>query len=406
MICLAGKAKAKTDVTEDKPVKEVSKKDKIAAAMGAINTKFGKKTIGTLTQMADDFKIEFIETESAMVNKMLYGGWVIGKISEIYGPPDSGKTSNALSTIGWNMKKDPNFTAGWFETEGHFDVKYATETFGIDPERFTIWSMQDYGAENGLDILEGLLRSGAFNFIAVNTVAGLTPRKELDGSMSDEHMALQARMMSRLMRKIVAIASVKRTHVQFINQVRSTMGMGNDVPAGGKALAFWARQRMFMKAGFIEKDDAQKGYDPDIFKKIESAVKKNTCATLNPYRKCTYFVEYGVGIDTVGELPQLAASAGIIVLRGAWHYEYEPGTEKPIVLPNGDFARWQGAGAFRNYLRSHPEYAASIRARVSGDIFEIKSMTEDEIKEAKAEEDLLTADLKDEDPNIDVAEVG
>jgi recombination protein RecA len=236
--------------------------------------------------------------------------------------------------------------------------------------------------------------------MVVNTVAGLTPKKEMEGSVGDQDMALIARMMSKLMRKIAAIAAKQKTHVAFVNQVRSTMGMGNDVPAGGKALAYWARQRVYMKAGFIEEADKSKGYDPEIFKKIETRVTKNTCATSYPYKKCTYYVEYGVGIDKIGELPSLAISAGVITLKGAWHYEYEPGTEKLVTLPNGDFARWQGVGAFRGYLREHPEYVESLRARVSGEIFTVDTMSDDEVEDAKAEEAALTADLKDEKDDV------
>ena len=404
---------AKKEVVDQEVVapvaKVLSKKELIAQSMTKINKQFGAKTVGTLSSKIEEFKIEYIKTRSLAYNKMLHGGFVKGRISEIYGNQDSGKTSISLDTIGYNMQMDPNFYAGWFETEGHFDINYAI-SFGIDPERFTVWSMEDYGAEGGLDILEAQIRTGAYNMITVNTVAGLTPKKELEGEMIAQDVALQARMMSKLMRKIVAIASKKGTHVQFINQVRVNVGSygGGSIPNGGKALAFWASQRLNHNGGFIEAEEKAKGYDPELFKKIDVSVKKNRCSSMgNPYQKCTYYAEYGVGIDQIGTLPDQAVEFGIIKKNGNWCVDAASvdtkGKAVPKILPDGTKLAWPGAGGFRAYLREHPEYVEELRNRIEAliggpiDIAPVECMSVEEVDQAKIEQAELEAGLEGTD---------
>ena len=380
-----------------------NKKDAIKQAMVAINKKFGAGTVGTLTEKMSEFEIKYIPTRSAAFNSMLYGGFGVGKIVEIFGQQDSGKTSICLDTIGYNMQKDPEFTAGWFETEGHFDVDYAVNFFGIDPDRFTVWSIEDFGAERGLDVLESLLRTGAYNMIVVNTVAGLTPKSELESNMEDRSVAEQARMMSKLMRKVTAVASKKKTTMIFVNQVRTNVGayMGGDVPAGGKALAFWASQRIYMRSGFIDAEDKKRGYDGDNFKKIDALVKKNRLSALqNPYQKCTYFVEYGKGIDTIGELPLICVEMGILQKAGAFFKDID--NKGNIKVFNGHKLQFQGVGALRGFLQANPDYAEELQNRIAaitGNRIEQKAqlMTDEEIEEAKKEQAELESGLEGTD---------
>lgn len=386
---------------ETKP-KVKTKIDMLKATMAKINASFGEGTIGTLTEKAKELAIEFIETRSAAYNSVLHGGLAKGRISEIYGPSDSGKTSILLDTIGYNMTINPDFTAGWFETEGHFDMEYATKTFGIDPERFAIWSMSDYGAEKGLDILESFLRSSTLDILVVNTVAGLTPKTELDADMEKQHMALQARMMSKLMRKIVAIATKTNTHVSFINQIRSDIGSSGpmgapNVTPGGAALKFYSSQRIMMKNGFMKAEDTAKGYDSETFKRIDVQVKKNRMSTgKNPYQKCSYYIEYGVGIDTIGEIPMLVEEYEVLKKSGSWFFDID--SKGKTKVRNGVELKWQGKGNFRDYLNENPDYVEELRERIAlagASIVDVQAMDANEIEAGKLEDELAEQTLKD-----------
>lgn len=401
-----------------KAEKELSKKDKIKQALAGINSKLGANTVGTLTQKIKDFEIIQHATKCMAFNQMLHGGLVEGGIIEFYGPPDSGKTSMALDFLGYMMNNDPDFTAAWYETEGLFDSDFAINTFGIDPERLTAYeTLETGGAEKGLDVFESLIRSGLYNCIVCNTVAGLTPKVELEGNMEDQQVAAQARMMSKLMRKIVAVARKRHCMVIFINQVRTNVGgyKGGDISVGGQALRFFASQRVNFRGGFIEAEDKTKGYDPELFKKIDCSTKKNRLNHgKNPYQKCTYFVEYGVGIDMVGELPDIVIDLGILVKNG--NYFVEPsgkvdakGKVIPKLAADGSKIQWNGAGAFRKHLREHPEYVDDLRKRieaVGGSVqTTVQSMTDEEIDGAKQEDAEALEFLKESKADISEADL-
>ena len=145
------------------------KQKSLNQAMAKINKQFGADTVKLVGQHLEDMKIRRYPTPSLEVNEMLCGGFVVGKIVELYGENSSGKTSLALETIAHNMKLDPNFTAGFFETEESYDPNYA-KMLGIDLDRFVYWDQQEHGAEKGLDILNALVNSGQFNMIVVNSV--------------------------------------------------------------------------------------------------------------------------------------------------------------------------------------------------------------------------------------------
>jgi recombination protein RecA len=374
--------------------KKSSKLDMLNMAMKKIKSSFGEEKIGTLREKKDEMKIEFIKTKSSALNKALNGGLAKGKISEIYGPSQAGKTSTLLETIGYNMSLDPEFVAGWFETEGHFDYDYAVGTFNIDPDRFIVWSMEDEGAEDGLDMLESILRSGALDILVVNTVAGLTPKSEIDAKMAKMTIGLQARMMSKLMRKLTAVTNRLGTHISFVNQIRSdinaTGSMGTPTTTtGGAALSFYASQRIYQKIGFIKEEDKSKGYNQDEFKKIDVQIRKNRLATgRNAFQKCTYFVEYGVGTDVVGEIPTLVEEYGILKKSGAWFYDLDDDGE--VKVRNGKPLKWQGRGAFRKYLLEDTGYYEELRERIENigvkEIDQVSSMSEEEIEKAEKEE--------------------
>ena len=145
------------------------KKKSLTAVMNKINKQFGVNTVKIAGEHAEEMSIKLYPTTSPEVNEMLYGGFAQGKIIELYGPNSSGKTSLAMETVAYNMKIDPEFTAGFFETEESYDPEYA-RMLGIDLDRFVYWDQREYGAEKGLDILIALVASGEFNMIIVNSV--------------------------------------------------------------------------------------------------------------------------------------------------------------------------------------------------------------------------------------------
>ena len=171
----------------------------------------------------DELKYKFIPTASESLNVALNGGFAVGKIIEIAGESSSGKTSLALETIALDHKNDPDSIWGWLDTEGDFDADYATLK-GVDLDRLIVWEIDDAGAEQGLDKLEMLIRSHALKGVIINSVTGLVPSKELESEMEKQEVALQARMMSKLMRKITAICNRTETTVIFINQLRTNVG--------------------------------------------------------------------------------------------------------------------------------------------------------------------------------------
>lgn len=394
-------AAKKPEVVEpkEKVAKVLTKKERIAQTMGAINKQYGAGTVGNLKDKAKDFEIIQRTTKCQAFNQMLHGGFADGTIIELYGTPDAGKTSMAFDFIGYRQSLDEDFHAGWYETEGLFDIDYAVGTFGIDPERFSAFEMAEAGgAEKGLDVLETLVRSGDYNCMVINTIAGLTPAAEINSDMSQQLMGTHARLISKLLRKITAVARKKRCTLIFINQVRTDIGgyKGPEIATGGLALRFWASQRVAFRAGFIEAEEKAKGYDPAFFKKIDCTVKKNRISHgKNPYQKCTYYVEYGVGIDMIGEIPDIAVELGILNKSGAFYsdpsdvIDKKTGKAIPRVV-DGVKYQWQGGGQLRTYLRDTPDYVAELRARIEGAggaiTTTVTAMSAEEIDEAKTEE--------------------
>lgn len=203
-----------------------AKRKLLNKAMDSINKKAGRTVIGRVTdpEIAELVRIDFMPTPSVEMNLMLGGGFPRGKIIELFGEHASGKTSIAIETMALDMKTDPDAFWYWYETEGSFDIDYAKQFDGFDEDRLIIGHIEDEGAEKGLDHLEAMLRTGQFAGIIVNSVAGLTPSAEMAEEMGKQSIALQARMMSKLMRKITGVASKNKTMMIFINQFRTNIG--------------------------------------------------------------------------------------------------------------------------------------------------------------------------------------
>lgn len=326
------------------------KKKKLAGVMAGINKKFGGATVNFVSDIQDELAIKYYPTPSHEFNTMLGGGMARGKIVELYGENSSGKTSMAIETIAHNQKLDPNFTAGWFETEGSIDPEQL-EAFGVDMDRLVYWDQKDVGAEQGFDILRSLVSSGEFDMIICNSVAGLCPTKEVEDEMDKANIALTARMLSKLFRVITGAADKHGTSLVFINQIRANVGVlfGNpETTTGGKALAFYASQRVGMRRVKLEKADP---ITEDEGLKVRCRTQKNRYAKGNPYKVCDYIAIYGVGIDSVSELPDILEREGILSKSGSWYYWKDDNGDNKVF--DGQECKWRSRSVLVEELRDN-----------------------------------------------------
>jgi len=290
---------------------EVQQKEKtLDLAISQIEKQFGQ---GSIMRMGEDsiVKIESISTGSISLDAALgIGGIPRGRITEIYGPESSGKTTLTLHIIA-EAQKTGGYAA-FIDAEHAMDPEYAKK-LGVDTDNLLI-SQPDTG-EQALDITETLVRSGALDIIVIDSVAALVPKAELDGDMGDSHMGLQARLMSQALRKLTGSVSKSRTSVIFINQIRHKIGVmfGNpETTTGGNALKFYASIRLdIRRIGQIKEGDQVVG------NRTRVKVVKNKVAP--PFKNTEFDIMYGEGISYEGDLLDLAVQADIVNKMGAWY---------------------------------------------------------------------------------------
>lgn len=285
-------------------------KDKtLDLAIGQIEKEFGK---GAIMRMGDGnkVKIEAISTGSISLDAAIgIGGVPRGRIIEIYGPESSGKTTLTLHIVA-EAQKNGGFAA-FIDAEHALDPYYA-QKLGVDIDNLLI-SQPDTG-EQALEITETLVRSGTLDVIVIDSVAALVPKAELDGSMGDSHMGLQARLMSQALRKLTGTVSKSKTSVIFINQLRQKIGVmfGNpEVTTGGNALKFYSSLRLDIRRIAQIKDG-----DQVVGNRTKVKVVKNKVAP--PFKITEFDIMYGEGISLVGDLLDLAVKAEIVKKMGAW----------------------------------------------------------------------------------------
>ena len=297
----------------------------IDIAIGQIEKQHGK---GTVMRLGDHNpnEVPTISTGSIMVDYALgVNGIPRGRITEIYGPEASGKTTLALQVVAEAQKAGGY--AAFIDAEHAFDPKYA-RNLGINTDELLV-SQPDSG-EQALEITETLIRSGALDVIVIDSVAALVPRAEIEGEMGDSHMGLQARLMSQALRKITGVVSKTRTSCIFINQVREKIGVmfGNpETTTGGRALKFYSSVRIdIRRIGSIKKGDEVLG------NRTKVKIAKNKVAP--PFKVVEFNILYGKGISRVSEILDLAVEYDIIEKRGSWYrYDGEPigqGTDAAI----------------------------------------------------------------------------
>ena len=290
---------------------EVQQKEKtLDLAISQIEKQFGQ---GSIMRMGEDsiVKIESISTGSISLDAALgIGGIPRGRITEIYGPESSGKTTLTLHIIA-EAQKSGGYAA-FIDAEHAMDPEYAKK-LGVDIDNLLI-SQPDTG-EQALDITETLVRCGAVDLFVFDSVAALVPKAELDGDMGDSHMGLQARLMSQALRKLTGSVSKSKTSVIFINQIRHKIGVmfgSPETTTGGNALKFYASVRLdIRRIGQIKEGDQVVG------NRTRVKVVKNKVAP--PFKNTEFDIMYGEGISYEGDLLDLAVQADIVNKMGAWY---------------------------------------------------------------------------------------
>ncbi|MFP5527339.1 recombinase RecA [Peptococcus simiae] len=317
-------------------------------AIKDIDERFGA---GAVMRLGDQDKLDIgaISTGSMALDKALgIGGIPIGRITEIYGPESSGKTTVALHIIAECQKTGG--TAAFIDAEHALDPIYA-EHIGVDTANLLI-SQPDNG-EQALEICDALVRSGAVDIVVVDSVAALTPRAEIEGEMGDTHVGLLARLMSQALRKLTANTARTGTTLIFINQVREKIGVvyGNpEVTTGGRALKFYSSVRLEVRRGMaIKKGDEQTGNRTSV------KVVKNKVAP--PFKKVEFDIMYGEGISISGGIVDVGAEMGIINKSGSW-YSYK------------DERLGQGRDNAKAFLEENPELMEEIRQLIMAGVEE------------------------------------
>ena len=324
----------------------MAKEDKIKALEAAISNierSYGKGAIMKLGDPSASMNVETIPTGSISLDIALgKGGVPKARISEIYGPESSGKTTVALHMVAEVQKRGG--IAGFIDAEHALDPVYA-KNIGVDIDNLYI-SQPDNG-EQALEITETMVRSGAVDIIIVDSVAALVPKAEIDGDMGDSHVGLQARLMSQALRKLTAVISKTNCVVIFINQLREKVGVmfGNpETTTGGRALKFYSSIRLD-----VRRIEALKSGGEVVGNRTRIKVVKNKIAP--PFKEAEFDIMFGQGISREGDILDLAVNLNIIVKSGAW-FAYN------------DAKIGQGRENAKQYLRDNPAVMAEVEKKV------------------------------------------
>jgi recombination protein RecA len=346
------------------------KEKAIELAMGAVERQFGKGSIMRLGKDEPLIRdIQVISTGSISLDIALgVGGVPRGRIVEIYGPESSGKTTLSLHVVAEAQKKGG--ICGYIDAEHALDVGYARK-LGVRTDDLLL-SQPDTG-EQGLEIAEMLVRSGAIDVLVIDSVAALVPKAELEGEMGDAHMGVQARLMSQALRKLTGTIAKSQTCVVFINQIRMKIGVmfGNpETTTGGNALKFYASQRLD-----IRRIGAIKNGEQVVGSRTRVKVVKNKVAP--PFKEVEFDIMYGTGISREGDLLDMASAENIVEKSGAW-YAYA-----------GERIG-QGRENAKDYLRDHPEISAAVERKLLEKVGVLKPVVQavqavpDEVDEKRA----------------------
>lgn len=347
---------------EDTEQKQASRSRAIEAAVSQIEKQFGKGSVMKLGQKEAAIKIPAIPTGSIAFDLALgIGGFPRGRVVEVFGPEATGKTTLALHVIAEAQKLGGQ--AAFIDAEHCLDPTYAASV-GVDVDNLLI-SQPDYG-EQGLEIAEVLVRSGAVDVIVVDSVAALVPKAELEGEMGDAHMGLQARLMSQALRKLTAIVSRSKTCFIFVNQMREKIGVfiGNpETTTGGRALKFYASMRID-----IRRITALRDGDSIVGNRVKVKIVKNKMAP--PFRDAEFDIIYGQGISKEGDLVDCGVNFGLIEKSGTW-YSFK-----------GE-RLGQGRDNVKKLLKESPDMATELELQIRKKAGLVPDVTEEKEKETK-----------------------
>ena len=341
--------KKKSSVEAAAPASD--KKKALETCMAQIERAYGKGSIMRLGENTG-IVVESIPTGSLALDIALgIGGVPKGRIVEIYGPESSGKTTLALHILAEAQKRGGE--VAFIDAEHALDPSYA-RALGVDIDSMLI-SQPDTG-EQGLEICEALVRSGAIDVVVVDSVAALTPRAEIEGDMGDSHVGLLARLMSQALRKLAGSISKTNCIVIFINQLREKVGVmyGNpEVTTGGRALKFYSSVRID-----VRRVEAIKSGSEVIGSRTRAKIVKNKVAP--PFREAEFDILYGEGISKWGELVDLAVKLDLIQKSGSW-------------FSMGEMRLGQGKDAVKQYLQDNPEVAQQIESEIRANSYKLMS---------------------------------
>ena len=356
---------ATSDVTRDQSEK---KRKDVTTAITQIERSHGK---GAIMWMGDDtmrVEIEAIPTGAINLDSAIgIGGIPRGRITEIYGPESSGKTTLCLHVIA-NAQRTGGIAA-FIDAEHALDVGYSRR-LGVDVDNLLV-SQPDTG-EQALEIAEVLIRSNAIDVVVIDSVAALVPRAEIEGEMGDSHVGLQARLMSQALRKLTGAVARSQTSVIFTNQIREKIGViygSPETTSGGRALKFYASLRMDIRRIGAIKDGAD-----IIGNRTRVKVVKNKCAP--PFRQAEFDILYNAGISHESLLIDIGVEEGVIEKSGSW-YSY------------GDLRLGQGKENSRDFLKENPDVLQEVDTRVReaiglGDHPEVAEVAGGPLQEAMA----------------------
>ncbi|MDZ7640468.1 MAG: recombinase RecA [Desulfurivibrio sp.] len=323
-------------------VTSADKEKTLDSAINQIQKQFGK---GAIMRLGADERVAVPAISTGILSLDIacgIGGIPCARITEIYGPESSGKTTLALQIIASAQRRGGS--VAFIDAEHALDVTYA-ERLGVNADELLV-SQPDYG-EQALEIAEVLIRSAAIDVIVVDSVAALTPKAEIDGNIGDSHVGLQARLMSQAMRKLASLLQRTNTAIIFINQLRMKIGVmfGNpETTTGGNALKFYSSMRIDIRRISTIKDGEEM-----IGNRVKAKLVKNKVAP--PFKVAEFDIIFGEGSSREGDLLDLAVEQNIVDKSGAW-YSY-----------NGERIG-QGRENSKTYLKEHPEMTDEIEAKV------------------------------------------